>query len=111
MKTGLLWFDDDPRKELEEKVLRAAAHYERKYGQAPNLCFVHPSAFNGNGNRKRGKKGVFRATLELEPGREYPFRYLINGEHWHNDRRADAYVPSGLGEDNCVVVTPKADAA
>ena len=70
MKTGLLWFDDDPRKELEEKVLRAAAHYERKYGQAPNLCFVHPSAFNGNGNGKRGKKGVVKAgKVEIRPGR------------------------------------------
>jgi hypothetical protein len=71
MKTGLLWFDDDPRKELEEKVLRAAAHYERKYGQAPNLCFVHPSAFNGNGNGKQGKKNdvVKAGEVEIRPGR------------------------------------------
>jgi hypothetical protein len=70
MKTGLLWFDDDPRKELEEKVLRAAAHYERKYGQAPNLCFVHPSAFNGNGNGKHGKSDVVKAgEVEIRPGR------------------------------------------
>ncbi len=54
---------------------------------------------------KRDKKGSFRATLELEPGREYQFRYLVNGEHWCNDWHADAYVPSDLGEDNCVVVT------
>ncbi len=76
MKTGLLWFDDDPRKELEEKVLRAAAHYERKYGQAPNLCFVHPSAFNGNGgngngNGKHAKKDdvVKAGKVEIRPGR------------------------------------------
>ena len=55
---------------------------------------------------KHGKKGVFRATLELEPGREYQFRYLVNGEHWCNDWHADAYVPGDFGEDNCVVVTP-----
>ena len=55
---------------------------------------------------KRGKKRVFQATLELAPGREYQFRYLVNGEHWCNDWHADAYVPSGPGEDNCVVVTP-----
>ena len=60
---------------------------------------------------KRSKKGVFRATLELEPGREYLFRYLVNGEVWHNEWHADAYVPTGLGDDNCVVVTPKANAA
>ena len=57
---------------------------------------------------KRGKGGAFRATLELEPGREYQFRYLVNGEHWCNDWHADAYVPSGLGEDNCVVVAAAA---
>ena len=55
---------------------------------------------------KRGKHGSFRATLELEPGREYQFRYLVNGEHWCNDWTADAYVPGEFGEDNSVVVTP-----
>ncbi|MFQ6100580.1 MAG: hypothetical protein ACE5OS_05020 [Anaerolineae bacterium] len=65
MKTGLLWFDDDPRRELKEKVLRAAVHYERKYGQKPNLCFVHPSTFNGNGKRRFVKAG----GVEIRPGR------------------------------------------
>ena len=71
MKTGLLWFDDDPRKELEEKVLRAAAHYERKYGQAPDLCYVHPSAFDGNGNGKHAKKSsvVKAGNVEIRSGR------------------------------------------
>jgi hypothetical protein len=54
----------------------------------------------------RRKGGLFRVMLELEPGREYQFRYLVNGEHWCNDWHADAYVPGDLGEDNCVVVTP-----
>lgn len=57
---------------------------------------------------KRGKGGAFRVLVELEPGREYQFRYLVNGEHWCNDWHADAYVPGGLGEDNCVVVAPAA---
>ncbi len=65
MKVGLLWFDDDPRRQLEEKVLRAATHYERKYGQPPNLCFVHSSTFNG-----RGKKDRLRANgVEIRSGR------------------------------------------
>ena len=51
MKTGLLWFDDDPHKDLEEKVSKAAMHYERKYGHSPNLCFVHPSALDGDGKQ------------------------------------------------------------
>lgn len=65
MKTGLLWFDDDPRRQLEDKVLRAAAHYERKYGRAPDLCFVHPDAFDGNGKRANKKVN----GIEIRPGR------------------------------------------
>ena len=69
MKTGLLWFDDDPRKKLEEKVRRAAAYYERKYGQSPTLCFVHPSIFNGNG-KGNGKSRVKKAGgVEVRAGR------------------------------------------
>ena len=54
----------------------------------------------------RKRDGAFRVTLELEPGREYQFRYLINGEHWCNEWEADDYVASGLGVDNAVVETP-----
>jgi hypothetical protein len=54
----------------------------------------------------RTKGGAYRATVELDPGQEYQFRYLVNGEHWYNDWDADGYIPGGLGPDNCVVVTP-----
>jgi hypothetical protein len=43
MKTGMLWFDNDPKANLSDKVSRAAAYYTKKYGQVPNICFVHPS--------------------------------------------------------------------
>lgn len=56
----------------------------------------------------RNKKGAYWAILDLEPGREYQFRYLINGEHWCNDWHADGYVATGLGEDNCIVALPAA---
>jgi len=52
MKIGMLWFDNDPKADLKLKIERAAAYYSKKYGQTPNLCFVHPSmepAPNGNG--------------------------------------------------------------
>lgn len=54
---------------------------------------------------KLGKKGVFRAVVELEPERTYQFRYLINGEHWCNEWHADGYTPNNLGTDNCLVTT------
>jgi len=39
---------------------------------------------------KKGKQG-FSATVELEPGREYQFRYLVNGEQWLNENEADYF--------------------
>ncbi len=44
MKMGLLWFDDDPGRDLVEKVGAAARRYGRKFGTAANMCYVHPTA-------------------------------------------------------------------
>ncbi len=46
MDIGMLWFDNDPKTDLQSKVMRAAAYYAVKYGQAADLCFVHPSMIN-----------------------------------------------------------------
>ena len=54
-------------------------------------------------------KDMYTASLELEPGHEYPFRYLINGKVWCNDWHADGYVPNVFGEDNCVASLPLLD--
>lgn len=43
MSIGMLWFDNDPKATLVEKVARAAKYYQDKYGKAPNRCYVHPS--------------------------------------------------------------------
>jgi hypothetical protein len=53
MKTGLLWYDDDPGRDLAEKIGRAARRYRQKFGAPANVCYVHPSALGNNG---RGKK-------------------------------------------------------
>jgi 1,4-alpha-glucan branching enzyme len=41
--------------------------------------------------------GTWHITLELERGKEYQFRYLVNGREWHNDWQADKYVPNPYG--------------
>lgn len=65
MDIGMLWFDNDPHRKLEEKVKRAVAHYQRKYGHAPSVCFVHPSMLNGNGQQKL----LEAEGVEIRPGR------------------------------------------
>jgi hypothetical protein len=51
MNIGMLWFDNDPKVNLDTKIERAALYYARKYGRNPTLCFVHPSML-GNTNPK-----------------------------------------------------------
>ena len=52
---------------------------------------------------KKLKSGDFTVTLELEPGKEYQFRYLIDDDRWENDWNADRYMKSPFGSDNSVV--------
>ena len=47
---GLLWYDDNPGRDLAEKVGRAVRRYRQKFSEQPNMCYVHPSALAGNGD-------------------------------------------------------------
>ncbi len=55
---------------------------------------------------RRLKNGSFTVTIDLEPNREYQFRYLLDDETWENDGEADKYVshPYGDGENSVVVL-------
>lgn len=53
----------------------------------------------------RSRDGGWFLTLELEPGRDYQFRYLCDGRSWINDSDADAYVSNRHGSSNFVVNT------
>jgi hypothetical protein len=52
---------------------------------------------------KRLRDGSFTAVVELEQGRQYRFRYLIEGIRWENDWHADSYVQNAFGGDDSVV--------
>ncbi len=68
--------------------------------------------FNGWDERAtpmRLTESGWMVTVELEPGRDYQYRYLIDGSEWHNDWHADRYEPNAYGGDNSVVSTPTFD--
>ena len=46
VKVGWLWFDDDSKSSLEDKVGRAAVRYQARFGRPPRLCYVHQSALS-----------------------------------------------------------------
>jgi len=48
-------------------------------------------------------EGGFHLSVELEAGRSYRFRYLLDGVRWENDWAADDYVPNEFGGDDSVV--------
>ena len=41
MNVGLLWYDNDAKRTLEDKIGQAAKRYREKYGRWPNTCYVH----------------------------------------------------------------------
>jgi len=47
MTIGELHFVENPTLDLEATVRQAASDYQRKYGESPDLCLVHPSLLNG----------------------------------------------------------------
>ena len=54
---------------------------------------------------KKLKTGEFTATLDLEKGKEYQFRYLLDQKNWENDMGADKFEPTPFGDsDNSVLV-------
>jgi predicted flap endonuclease-1-like 5' DNA nuclease len=56
---------------------------------------------------KKGKDGSMKATLDLETGRSYEYRFLLDGGRWENDPAAAAYAQvNGLDIYNCVVTVP-----
>lgn len=78
MNAGMLWFDNDPQTDLPAKIDRAAKYYRKKYGEIPNLCFVHPKMV--------GESKVNGTTLHVETSETIlPFHFWI-GTATHKEK-------------------------
>lgn len=112
------------KKSLSEKATRSIG-IKKRFLKTKNVCRVTfrlprvaaPDAksvsivgdfnnWNTHANpMKKLKDGDYSIQLDLEPGREYQFRCLIDELKWENDRNADKYVRSVYGNrDNSVVI-------
>jgi hypothetical protein len=74
MKIGMLWFDNDPKADLLTKINRAASYYQHKYGQRPDLVFVHPTMLGGATPRSQD-------NIEVRPNRSVLPNHLWIGIH------------------------------
>ena len=53
---------------------------------------------------KKLKGGEFSVSVDLKQGREYEFKYLVNGKDWLNEPDADMFKSNAFSSDNSVVV-------
>ena len=114
-----------PNKKKQQKVDMNDRQIKKIYLKSRNACKVtfrvfkevvpdaHQVCLAGDFNEwnilanpmKRLKNGDFTTQIELQPGRDYQFRYHIDNSRWENDWQADKYVPNPFGDsDNSVVV-------
>jgi hypothetical protein len=63
MELGELFLIENPRLSLKQRVLWAAERYQRKYGQRPTLCLVHPSLIEGERRFGRLKLEAKKSVL------------------------------------------------
>ena len=113
-------------KSATEKSTKASVEVKKEYLKGVNVCrvtFRLPKAaaadaksvyivgdfnnWNISANpMKMLENGDYTIKLDLETGKAYQFRYLIDESRWENDWDADRYVKSCYGDcDNSIVVT------
>lgn len=51
---------------------------------------------------RQGDDGVWRAIVDLPCGRQYEFRYVVDGE-WMTDLHADGFATNSYGTDNSII--------
>jgi 1,4-alpha-glucan branching enzyme len=52
---------------------------------------------------KKLNSGEFTVSVNFEKGREYQFKYLIDGKEWINEKEADKHIPNEFQSENSVV--------
>lgn len=73
MISGMLWFDNDPKTALASKIDRAAQYYKNKYGQAAEVCYLHP--------KTKGEAKVELPNVEVKTSEMVlPFHFWLGTE-------------------------------
>jgi hypothetical protein len=84
MDIGMLWFDDDTKNPLTDRIKRGAEFYKDKYGRWPNSVHVNPRMLAGD------------AELVNYAGiRVLPNKTILNGHFWYGVSHHAAASPTG----------------
>ena len=73
MREGLLWFDNDPNRQLNDKVKQAAARYKNKLHRKPTVCYMNADEFDSKISKVGG--------IDLKPANHIlPHHYWVGVE-------------------------------
>lgn len=75
VKLGWMWFDNDPKTSLEDKLRPAAERYRQKFGQKPRLCYVNGGALADR--QPAGGALQMRGADNVSPG---CFLFVVDSE-------------------------------
>ncbi len=74
MREGLLWFDNDPKRNLADKISQAATRYHVKFGRLPTTCYLNINDFDGKAEEING--------IRLRPAKDVrPHHFWLGVEH------------------------------
>ncbi len=68
MNVGMLWLEHERTSSFAAMIANAAGYYQKKYGQVPDLCFVHPSMLETAGPVKDDVGIVVKPDKTILPG-------------------------------------------
>ena len=65
--------------------------------------------YNNGISLKKQKNGSMKATANLDAGKTYQYRYLLNDGRWVNDQNAEQFIyAEGFHVENCIITVPAA---
>lgn len=67
MATGMIWFDNDPQKNINEKIQMAIRYYQNKFGSQPTICYLNPKLQD--------------KFIENEPDIEFDYNLNLSPDH------------------------------
>jgi len=89
---------------MRVKFIQPKIKFEYSAPEAKEVSLVGDfNQWNSKANpMKKDKKGIWKVTLPLEPGR-YEYRFIADG-NWENDPTCTSFVGNEFGGDNCVKI-------
>jgi len=78
MLEGMLWFDNNPAKAIEQKVREARERYDLKFGGGADCCMVAPDMLGGELQVDTVKVMVWRG---MTPGHLWIGKAVKNVSH------------------------------